>query len=103
LSAGLVALVVLAGVGSYVTNVQDWAVARSADADTARQERERVEAEANAARQRLYAREIAFLAESAEVGRLTERQFSAAGFEDLRGFEWYYLRRLAQIEPAGTE
>jgi WD40 repeat protein len=51
----------------------------------------------------LYAREIGFLSECAEQGRLTAFQLAASGPEDLRGFEWYFLRRLAGTDPAGTE
>jgi WD40 repeat protein len=102
-SAGLLALVVLMGVWWYVVGAQDSAAALSADLDTARQERVRVEAEANAAQQRLYALEVARLAESVEQGRLTASQLSATGPEELRGFEWYYLRRLADTDPAGKE
>jgi WD40 repeat protein len=87
----------------YVVSVQDSAAALATDADTARRERERVEAEASVARQRLYPREIALLAESADGGRLTASQLSAAGPEELRGFEWHYLRRRADTDRAGTE
>jgi WD40 repeat protein len=96
--AGLLALVALTGVWCYVASVQDAAVTLSAGADTARQERDRVEAEAKAARQRLYPREIALLAESANQGGLAGSQLAAAGSEELRGFEWHYLRRLAGTE-----
>jgi WD40 repeat protein/serine/threonine protein kinase len=102
-SAGLLALVAVAGVRGYVAGVQDSAAALSADAHTARQERDRVEAEANTARQRSYAREVALLAEAANEGRLTASQLSAVGPEALRGFEWHYLRRLAHTDQAGTE
>jgi WD40 repeat protein len=102
-SAGLLVLVVLAGVRWYIAGVEDSAAALSANADTARQERDRVEAAANAARQRSYAREVALLADAANEGRLTANQLSTTGPEELRGFEWYYLRRLARTEWAGTE
>jgi serine/threonine protein kinase len=103
MTAGVLALSVLASVGWYVARIEDSAAGLSADADTARQERDRVVAAANATRQRSYAREIALLAESANEGRLTPSQLSATGPEVLRGFEWYYLRRLADTDRAGTE
>jgi WD40 repeat protein len=103
MSAGLLALAALMGVWWYVAGVQDSAAALSADADTARQERDRVEASANAARQRLYAREVAVMGALADEGRLTASQLSAAGPEELRGFDWHYLRRRADTDWAGTE
>jgi WD40 repeat protein len=99
MSAGLLALAALTGVGWYVASVQDSAAARSADADTARQERDRVEAEINAARQRLYAREIAVMGALADEGRLAASQVPTTGSEEVRGFEWYFLRR----QLAGAE
>jgi WD40 repeat protein/serine/threonine protein kinase len=102
-SAGLLAVVALTGVGRYVASIQDSAAALSADVDTARQQRDRVEAEANTARQRLYPREIALLAESANEGGLTAAQLAATGTEELHGFEWYYLRCRSDTDQAGTE
>jgi WD40 repeat protein len=102
-TVGLLALVAVAGVWWYVAGVQDSAAALSADVNMARQERDRVEAEATAARQRSYARQTALLAESAKEGRLTVDKLTATGPEELRGFEWHFLRRLADTGPAGTE
>jgi WD40 repeat protein len=90
-SAGLLALVAVTGVWWYVADIQDSAAALSAEHD-------RVEADAKAPRQRLYARELPALGVLAMEGRLTASQLAAAGSEELRGFEWYFLRRLAGAE-----
>jgi WD40 repeat protein len=102
-STGLLALAALTGVSWYVAGVQDSAAALATDADMARQERDRVGAEASAARQRSYAREMALLTVAADAGRLTASRLSAVGPEDLRGFEWHYLRRHSDTDRAGTE
>ncbi len=101
-SAGLLALFALSGAWWYVDGVAGSAAALSADADTARQERDRVEAEANAARQRLYAREVSLLAEAGDEARLSASQLASVGPEELRGFEWHFLRRGVGTEP-GSE
>jgi WD40 repeat protein len=109
-SAGLLALVALLGVGWYVSGIRDSAATWSATADTASRERDRLarerdllDAKANSDRQRSYAREFAMLGELADEGRLTTGQLAATGPAELRGFEWYYLRRLAHNDSAGTE
>ncbi len=96
LAGGLLALLALTGVAWYVSGVRD-------TAETASQERDRVQTEANAARQRLYPREMAMLDALAHEGRLTASQLAAVGPERCCGFEWRFLRRRVDTVESGTE
>jgi WD40 repeat protein len=95
LAGSLAAASLFLVVGSFVSSLL---------AVRARDEARRADAEATGARARHYASEMKLASldwEAGRVGLVQERlreQFPDPGVPDLRGFEWYYLQRLCQLQ-----
>jgi WD40 repeat protein len=93
------ALGLLAALAGYIVRVKQFNADLGAALARAQQERERAEGQRRLARRAAYAAEIKLAGNLWEgghlglMGEVLQRQRPGPGEEDLRGFEWYYLRR----------